>query len=139
MFSAMQQMLCWALPLLRRKTVMSEKLSAERHTPDELTQELEALDMEIVRCAVICQVRLFDPGVLNRVLDNNEQVCGQYHPTAFQSLRGLLYLHFDMQRQLTQTYGADDAEHIIRRVYAYLRPRIGDQLGTLFDPHHPSA
>lgn len=112
---------------------MSEKLSAERHTPEELTQELEALDLEIVRCAVICQVRLFDPGVLNQVMDNNELVCGQAHPTAFQSLRGLLYLHFDMHRQLAQTYGADDAEHIIQRVHEHLRPRIGEQLGSLFD------
>ncbi len=112
---------------------MSEKLSAERHTPDELTQELEALDLEIVRFAVICQVRLFDPGVLNQVMDNNEQICGQSHPTAFQSLRGLLYLHFDMHRQLAQTYGAADAEEIIDRVREHLRPRIGEQLGSLFN------
>ncbi|QNB07670.1 hypothetical protein G5S34_13435 [Herbaspirillum frisingense] len=112
---------------------MSEKLSAERHTPDELTQELEALDLEIVRFAVICQVRLFDPGVLNQVMDNNEQICGQFHPTAFQSLRGLLYLHFDMHRQLAQTYGTADAEEIIHRVREHLRPRIGEQLGSLFN------
>ncbi|BEV15903.1 hypothetical protein HBDW_26910 [Herbaspirillum sp. DW155] len=118
---------------------MSEKLSAERHTPDELTQELESLDLEIVRCAVICQVRLFDPGVLNQVMDNNDQVCGQAHPIAFQSLRGLLYLHFDMHRQLAQTYGSHDAEEIIRRVQDHLRPRIGDQLGQLFDAGGPAA
>ncbi|AON54841.1 hypothetical protein [Herbaspirillum seropedicae] len=112
---------------------MTEKLSAQRHTPDELSQELEALDMEIVRHAVICQVRLFDPGILNQVMDNNEQVCGEPHPTAFQSLRGLLYLHFDMHRQLAETYGPADAEVIIQRVHAHLKPRIGEQLHSLFE------
>ena len=112
---------------------MNEKLGAERHTPTEWTHDLEALDMEIVRHAVICQVRLFDPGIINHVLNNNPVVCGEDHPNAFQSLRGLLYLHFDVQKQLADAYGAEDAEHIINRVQAHLMPRIGELLGSLFD------
>ncbi len=118
---------------------MSEKLGAERHTPDELTQELEALDMEIVRHAVICQVRLFDPGVIDHVLSNNTVVCGEDHPTAFQSLRGLLYLHFELHRQLAETYGQADASEIIERVRQHLLPRIGEQLDSLFNRHRPGG
>lgn len=118
---------------------MSEKLGAERHTPAELSQELEDLDMEIVRYAVICQVRLFDPGVLDHILDNNALVCGEEHPTAFQSLRGLLYLHFDMHRQLADTYGQSDATAIIERVREHLRRRIGAQLDSLFSRHRPAG
>ncbi|NUU01469.1 hypothetical protein [Herbaspirillum robiniae] len=111
---------------------MTEKLGAERHTPGEWREDLEALDMEIVRYAVICQVRLFDPGVIGHVLNNNALVCGDDHPTAFETLRGLLYLHFEMQKELTDAYGAGNAEQIIQRVREHLLPRIGEQLDTLF-------
>lgn len=99
---------------------MSEKLSVECYIFDELIQELEVLDLEIVCCVVICQVCLFDLGVLNQVMDNNEQVCGQVYLIVFQSLCGLFYLYFDMYCQLVQIYGVDDVEYIIQCVYEYL-------------------
>lgn len=115
---------------------MSEKLGAERQTHTEWLQDLEALDMEIVRLAVICQVRLLDPGVIGHVLNQQSFVCGSDHPLAFQSLRGLLHLHFDMQKQLAEAYGAVDAEQLLQQVRAHLIPRIGEQLEGLF--HRPS-
>ncbi|MBP0597471.1 hypothetical protein J8I26_05115 [Herbaspirillum sp. LeCh32-8] len=118
---------------------MSERLGAERHTPTEWSQDLEDLDMEIVRQAVICQVRLFDPGVIGHVLNNNTLVCGDHHPTAFETLRGLLYLHFEMQKELTAAYGISSAEQIIHRVREHLLPRIGEQMDTLFQPLRPAG
>lgn len=115
---------------------MSEKLGAERQTHDEWRADLEALDLEIVRLAVICEVRLLEPGVIGRVLDNDARDCSNDNTHAFTSLRGLLFLHFEMQRELAEAFGQADTHHIIHRVWAHLMPRIGDQLGT---PPSPGA
>jgi hypothetical protein len=72
------------------------------------------------------------------VLNLEYAVCKNYHPTAFQSLRGLLYLHFDMQRKLAQAYEEGDVQKLLQQVRDYLAPRIGEQLGGLFNPP-PSA
>ncbi|MHC6054163.1 hypothetical protein ACYT85_19995 [Ralstonia solanacearum] len=113
---------------------MSRKLGAERLMPEEWRDDLEALDLEIVRLAIICQVKLLEPGVIQRVLDNDARDCLNAHETAFASLRGLLFLHFQMQKDLAEAYGPSDAMEIVRRVWAHLQPRIGDQLGRLPNP-----
>ncbi|ALF90424.1 MULTISPECIES: hypothetical protein [Ralstonia solanacearum species complex] len=113
---------------------MSEKLGAERLMPEEWKDDLEALDLEIVRLAVICQVKLLEPGVIQHVLDNDARDCLNDHKTAFASLRGLLFLHFQMQKDLAEAYGPSNAMEIVRRVWSHLQPRIGDQLGSLPNP-----
>ncbi|MHA6831633.1 hypothetical protein [Ralstonia pseudosolanacearum] len=113
---------------------MSEKLGAECLMPNEWRDDLEALDLEIVRLAIICQVKLLEPGVIQRVLDNDARDCINDHQTAFVSLRGLLFLHFQMQKDLAEAYGPSDATEIVRRVWAHLQPRVGDQLGSLPNP-----
>lgn len=47
---------------------------------------------------------------------------------------GLLFLHFQMQKDLAEAYGPSDATEIVRRVWAHLQPRVGDQLGSLPNP-----
>ena len=108
---------------------MNDKFGGERQTHDKWEGDLERLDMEIVRLAIICQVRLFDSGVLARVLDNDSRDCSHDGLHAFENLRGLLFLHFQMQRELSDAFGEADSAQIIHRVWEYLHPRIGDQLG----------
>lgn len=106
---------------------------ATRYTHDEWAHTAEAVDLEIVQLAVICQVRLLETGVIARVLDNDHSVCGHHQPTAFEKLRGMLYLHYQVQAKLAAAFGAAEAAHIIERVYEHLRPRVGRQLGH-YDP-----
>jgi len=113
---------------------MKDKPGGERHTHQEWRASLEQLDLEIVRLATICQVRILEPGVLARVLDNDARDCGQPSAHAFESLRGLLYLHFQVQQELADAFGPADTAHIVHRVWEHLRPRIGEQLGD-WPPH----
>lgn len=103
----------------------------ERQTHEEWQKDLENIDLEIARLAVMCQVRLLDPGIIEHVLDDNEGVCGNSHTTAFKSLRGLLFLHFELQKKLVDAFGVVETTEIIIKVREHLAPRIGDQLAGL--------
>jgi hypothetical protein len=108
---------------------MTEKLGGERQTHEAWQKDLEAVDLEIVRLSIICQVKLLEPGVIAHVLDDQAWVCGNDQPNAFQSLRGLLFLHYELQKELVEAFGAVDTAEIILKVREHLSVRVGDQLG----------
>jgi len=56
-------------------------------------ENLEEIDAEIARLAMLCQVRVLDPGVIARVLDRDASVCGTNNPIAFAKLHDMLMLH----------------------------------------------
>ncbi len=41
---------------------------------------------------------------------------------------------FQMQKDPAEAYGPSNAMEIVRRVWAHVQPRIGDQLGSLPNP-----
>ena len=102
---------------------------ADRYTPHEWETRLAEIDLEIARQAVICKVRLFDPGMVERVLANDPQVCGAAHPVAFMTLRALLVMHYAEGLHLAQALSPEQAGAIAHEVRDALRRRIGRQLG----------
>ncbi len=58
------------------------------------SNQLEELDREIARLALLCEVRILDPGVVTRVLQRDASVCGSDNPIAFEKLRKLLMMYF---------------------------------------------
>ena len=103
----------------------------QRHSLEEWEKTVESVDLEIAQLAIMCPVRLLDPGVIQRVLDKDLRVCGDGHEAGFEKLRGLLYLHYEIQAQLAEELGPADAAEVIQRVRHHLLARIGTQLGTL--------
>ena len=55
---------------------------------------IEELDREIGRLCVLCQVRILDPGIIERVLKKDTSVCGTSNPLAFAKLRDMLMFYF---------------------------------------------
>ena len=100
-----------------------------RFTPDRWESILESIDLEIVQMAVICHVRLLDPGVVERVLRGDELVCGNRNAGAFSKLRSLVMMHFNAREQIDTTLGVDRGEQIAAHIREHLRGRVGDQLG----------
>jgi hypothetical protein len=47
-------------------------------------KNLDEVDRKIARLATICNVRILDPGVIERVLQNDATVCGSKEPCCFQ-------------------------------------------------------
>lgn len=87
------------------------------------------LDREIGRLAVLCQVKILEPGVIERVIKKDDSVCGTHNPEAFKKLRNLLMLHFAIHQKSVdmvgqaQTLGIED--YIIER----LKKAFPDWLG----------
>ncbi|WP_218151164.1 hypothetical protein [Roseateles sp. YR242] len=90
------------------------------------------MDLEIVQLAMLCKVKLLSSGVMEQVLDNNATVAGNDNPRAFTKLRGLLFLHFEIEQRLTGCCAtAAHAKALVRLVQDSLARRLGDKVNVL--------
>jgi hypothetical protein len=85
---------------------------------------LDDIDTEIARLALLCQVRILDPGVVERVVRHDASVCGTNNPVAFEKLRGLLALHFGVRDSMADAHGQVLASRVERQVIDRLRARF---------------
>jgi hypothetical protein len=93
------------------------------------SRTLNEVDAQIARQATICKVRILDPGVIRRILDNDETVCGSRNAAAFAGLRNLLMMHYQVRDKAVAALGEEQAKVLVERIVAALRERIGEQLG----------
>jgi hypothetical protein len=90
---------------------------------------IDGIMTEIGREALICKVRLLDPGVIEAVLKGNESVCGTSNPAAFKKLRTLIEMGFLVREKAYDRLGALEAQALMDAVRETLRERFGDKLG----------
>ncbi len=95
----------------------------EQHDPARLAwwaQNLDELDREIAKLALLCRVQILDPGVMERVLRRDATVCGSDNPVAFEKLRGLLMMHLAIRQrsvaELGQTETLAIEDYVIERL-----------------------
>lgn len=84
-------------------------------------QNLEDIDREIARLAMLCQVKLFDPGVIGRVLHKDASVCGTRNEIAFAKLRDMLMFHLVLRQNVADTIGQMQTAQIEEFVVEQLR------------------
>ncbi len=63
-------------------------MSTSKHTI--WAQHLDGIGEELMRLSAACDVKLRDPGVVDRILKNDATVCGKKNPIGFRKLHGLL-------------------------------------------------
>ena len=84
------------------------------------SEDLDAVDREIARLALICQVRILEPGVISRVLQKDASVCGTHNPVAFSKLHDMLKLHLAIREKSVEAFGQAETvrleDHIIERL-----------------------
>jgi hypothetical protein len=84
------------------------------------TEDLEEVDREIAKLAILCQVRILEPGMIRRVLKNDASVCGTANPAAFRKLHDLLILHMAIRQKAVDSFGQAQAaaieDYIIERL-----------------------
>jgi hypothetical protein len=90
---------------------------------------IEDVDREIARLCLICQVRILDAGVIERVLQKDESVCGTPNPAAFTKLHDLLMLHFGVRKKAVESIGQVQTGRIEAHVIEQLRSRFADMFG----------
>jgi len=107
---------------------MTEKPDQVR--TDHWEKNLDEVDREVAKFAIICNVRILEPGVIERVLKNDESVCGTKNPAAFKKLRELLMIHYHVRVRAVGVIGEAETARALERIVERLRARIGGTLGT---------
>ena len=105
---------------------MSEDNSYENR---RWTQHFEEIDLEIARLAVMMDIPILNPGVIDRILGNDASVCGKEKPKAFAELLAMLMMHAADEVKAIGALGALEADEVVRGVVDRLRERIGSRLG----------
>ena len=99
--------------------------------PDHLliawwAKNLDELDLEIARLGLLCQVRLLDPGVIERVLQNDASVCGTDNPAGFAKLHSMLVMHYLIRKRSVEELGQAQTTAIERDVIDRLTKAFSD-------------
>jgi hypothetical protein len=93
------------------------------------TDDLEEVDREIAKLAMLCQVRILQPGVIGRVLKNDASVCGTANAVAFRKLHDLLMLHLAIRQKAVESFGQAQTVAIENYVIERLRKSFPDLPG----------
>ena len=92
-------------------------------------EHFKEIDAEIGRLCMTCGVRILEPGVIERVLQNDSLVCSKPNPRAFEKLRSLLMMHYSVRDRAVVAMGEKETMGLINVLVERLRTRFGDQLG----------
>ena len=92
-------------------------------------KNLDDIDREAARLAAICNVKVLDPGVIERILEGDESVCGTRNAAAFAKLRDAMKMHYHIRTKAVEAMGEHGTARIIEQIVEDLRQRIGDRLG----------
>ena len=89
-------------------------------------KNFDELDQEIARLAFLCQVRILDPGVIERVLHSDTSVCGTANPAVFSKLHSMLVMHYLIRKRSVEELGQVQTMEIERDVIERLTKAYGD-------------
>lgn len=96
------------------------------------SEDLEEVDREIARLALVCQVRILEPGVISRVLHQDTSVCGTDNPLAFRMLREMLMLHLAIRDRSADSFGQTQAAALENFILEKLRKSFPEVLAGRF-------
>ena len=103
---------------------------ANEHRDTRWYKHMAEIDKEIARHAVLCKVPILDPGVIERVLQNDSSVCGTQNPASFAKLRSLLMMHYSVRDRAVVALGQNETIAMVKEIVERLRTQVGDKLGT---------
>jgi hypothetical protein len=72
------------------------------------TRQLDGIADELERLTAICDVDLREPQAIDRILKNDESVCGKQNPVAFLKLQHLLAASFETLNKAIDQLGTDE-------------------------------
>jgi hypothetical protein len=81
-------------------------------------RQIDALAHELSRLAIACDIELGSPDLAERILKNDESVCGRKNPAAFRKLRQHLMALFSVEKGAIDRVGAADTKLILDQVRA---------------------
>jgi hypothetical protein len=89
-------------------------------------ENLEQIDHEIARLATLCQVRILEPGVIERVLRKDASVCATSNEIAFAKLHDMVMFYFAVRQMSADAVGQAQTAHIEYYVIERLKKSYPD-------------
>ena len=80
------------------------------------SRQIDALAHELSKQAIICDIELGKPGLAERILKNDESVCGRKNPKVFRQMRQHLMALFSLEAAAVERLGAADTKEILDAV-----------------------
>jgi hypothetical protein len=96
------------------------------------SRHLDGIAEELLKLAIACDLRLRDPGVIERILKNDQTVCGRKNPRAFEKLRKLLMATYNSLGKAIDRIGPAETKKISQAIAERMQARR-DSPGTLGD------
>lgn len=75
-------------------------------------RHLDGIGEELLRLCIACDVRLRDPGVIDRILKNDESVCGTKNAVGFRKLRALVMATYSSVNKAIDRIGPNEVKII---------------------------
>lgn len=92
---------------------------------DWIGHQFDEMGVEIVRAARLCDITLDQPNVVERIIRNDDTVCGRSNPAQFTKLRGILMLALKLQGTSFEMLGPEETIEIANQVRARIRAQLG--------------
>ena len=81
-------------------------------------RQIDNIARELSRLAIICDIELGKPGLAERILKNDESVCGRKSPKSFRQIRQHLMALFSLEVRAIERLGPEDTKEILDQVRA---------------------
>jgi hypothetical protein len=75
-------------------------------------RHLDSIADELLRLSIACDVRLRDPGVVERIIRDDDTVCGSRNPIGFRKLRALVMATFNSLDKAIDRIGPEETKAI---------------------------
>jgi hypothetical protein len=79
-------------------------------------RQIDNLAHELSRLAIACDIDMGQPGLAERILKNDESVCGRKNPKVFRQIRQHLMALFSVEAGAIERLGAEDTKKILDQV-----------------------
>ena len=89
------------------------------------SRHLDGIAEELRHLAAACDLRLRDEGVVERVLRNDQTVCGRRNEIGFEKLRKLLMVTFDSLGKSIDRIGPEETKRITDAIRERMENRTG--------------
>jgi len=76
-------------------------------------RHFEGIADELLHLAISCDVRLREPGVIERILKNDASVCGRTNERSFRNLHNLLVAYYNSIGKAVDRIGPKETKKII--------------------------
>jgi hypothetical protein len=78
------------------------------------------------RLCIVCDIKMLEPGIGERVLKGDQSVCGRNDPKVFEKLRQHLMAYCHVEERAIKRLGADDVRTLLDDVRASIARLRGE-------------